>query len=177
MVFKTLSRIILICLCVFQLACSPTFNWRTIHFSTHGDHYNILFPGVPLNAQKLLKIANQQGVLTLVAVQKDTAQWALGHIPAANESAARAIAESLSDSFSSKISSIASRKALKIPNTLGSFEVNYSPFVIENKPYIAIARFIWTKNAAYQVLAIGQTDDLPLDIATVFVSSLQFTSP
>ncbi|MEN9911678.1 MAG: hypothetical protein RI956_122 [Pseudomonadota bacterium] len=176
-VFKMLFRIILVCLCVFQFGCSPVFNWRTTHFLTHGDRYNILFPGVPINAQKTLKIVGQQGVLTVIAVQKDTAQWALGHISAANESLARAIAESLSDSFSSKISSFASRKTLKIPNTLGSFEVNYAPFFIKNKPYVAVARFIWTKNAAYQVLTIGQTEDLPLDIANTFVSSLQFTSP
>ncbi len=172
-----LFRIILVCLCLLQSSCSPVFNWRTTPFLTHGDRYNILFPGIPVNAQKTLKIAGQQGILTLIAVQKDTAQWALGHIPAANESVARVIAESLSDSFSSKISSSASRKTLKIPNTLGAFEVSYAPFFIKNKPYIAIARFIWTKNAAYQVLAIGQADDLPLDIANMFISSMQFTSP
>lgn len=171
-----LLRIILVCLCVFQFGCSPVFNWRTTHFLTHGDRYNILFPGVPTNAKKPLKIAGQQGILTLTAVQKDTAQWALGHIPAANESVARVIAESLSDSFSSKVGSPASRKTLKIPNTLGAFEVNYAPFFVKNKPYVATARFIWTKNAAYQVLAIGQAEDLPLDIAAMFVSSLQFTS-
>jgi hypothetical protein len=175
--FKTLSRVVVIVLCVAQLACSPEFNWRTTSVVNHQDKMTVLFPDVPVKVKKYINTTPYSGELSLMAVQKNTAQLALGYMAVKQPLLAEAVANSFADSFSKKIHVPAVRTTVHIPNTRGAFEITYPNYVSNGVSHTAKARFIWTDNATYQLLAFGRVDDLSVEMADMFLSSLVVIKP
>jgi hypothetical protein len=168
---------------ILLISCSPTFDWRTIRFDNKYAH-TATFPGKPSTAIKSVSLLGENHDLTLVGVQISSAQWVVGKISANNAVKAQQLAEQLASDFSQKMLVKHQQKPLKtmlnIKNTLGAFDINYSRksdnISVENATVYARARVIWTASAAYELLVIGEPDDLTIDIADTFIRSVKFAS-
>jgi hypothetical protein len=157
---------------VFLLACSPQFDWRSSKLSSHGDRYTLTFPGKPLSAERKVNLAGASFSLMLTAVQVDSAQFALGSVPAASPAQAQVLAQALAQAFEAnlKLSSAQTKMTtVALARSSGAFDVAYPV----GERY-ATGRFIWTQNAAYELLAVGSAKDLSAETAETFIRSMQF---
>ena len=159
-------------------ACTPAFDWRSQKASTHGDNYRLEYPGKPLSAQRTVILAEQSVTLTLSGVQAQEAQFALGHVPAKDALQAKIFAQALAQSFISNLHkqsnanptpSPPALKTIALANALGAFELQTTV-----GGTFAVARFVWTSHAAYELLAVGEAGKLPIEVAEQFVRSFQF---
>lgn len=153
--------------------CTPNFDWRTTRSSSHGDQYVITFPGKSLSAEKSVDLTGQALPLKLSAVQVDSAQFALGSVPATNADQARFVAQALASAFSTNLKLNADQtktNPVVLKKSSGAFDVSY-PVIGER---YAKARFIWTEHAAYELLVIGKTKDVTEEVADTFIRSMQF---
>jgi hypothetical protein len=171
--FNNLNKIfIMLFLSISVAACTPNFDWRTSRLSSHGDQYVITFPGKSLSAEKTVTLAGHSYPLLLSAVQVDSAQFALGSVPARDAVQAQYAAEALAMAFAANLKADANqtkRTTVKLAKSSGAFDVMY-PL---GERY-AQARFIWTDHAAYELLTIGKTRDLTAEVADMFIRSMQF---
>jgi hypothetical protein len=159
---------------VLACACTPTFDWRTQRFNAHGDQFSVTFPGKALSAQKNVLLNQETSLLTLYGVQAASAQFVLGQVPARNAAHAQALAQGLAQAFSSNLGAAGVQQTVSLAKTQGAFELRYA---LPQRQ--AHARFIWTANAAYELLVIGPAGDLASaevtpDIVETFTRSLQF---
>jgi hypothetical protein len=157
---------------LFSSACTPHFDWRSSKLNSHGDQYTITFPGKSLNAEKLVTLAGHPYPLMLSAVQVDSAQFALGSIPASNAAQAKMIANALADAFSFnlQLTTPPQRSTVLLAKNSEGFDITYP--VIDER--YAQARFMWTEHAAYELLVIGKTKDVTIEVADTFIRSMQF---
>ncbi len=150
-------------------ACSPAFDWRSQSYSNHGDRYTVVFPGKALSAKKTVLLNAESLPLTLNGVQVQSAQFVLGTVPARNAAHAQALAQALAQAFAGNLKVQGTVGPLTLSKTLGAFDVRYPT----NERY-AQARFIWTDQAAYELLVLGLTADLPPEEADTFIRSIKF---
>ncbi len=180
--FRLSSRLILtLCRSLTFLsltACSPQFDWRTSHASTHHDTYRLEYPGKPLAAQRIVVLAGHSVQLTLQGVQTEGAQFAFGHVPANSPEQAKLFAQALAESFVANLNKNASQttpvtfKPTKVNLAMGA--IDYQIEANSKNTRYAHARFIWTKNAAYELLTVGEASALPPEAAEQFIRSMQF---
>jgi hypothetical protein len=173
--YKAKHRLLLIrslfflCLLLCLYACSPTFDWRSTRFNTHGDAYTLTFPGKALTAQRTVTLNKESHLLTLNGVQVDSVQFVLGHVPAKNPAIAKELATALAQAFDQNLALKGTAVALKLAPTIEGFDVNYP-----KGQRFAQARFFWTEHAAYEILVVGNTQDLPPEVADTFIRSIKF---
>jgi hypothetical protein len=164
---------LLLGLSILITACTPNLDWRTTRSNNLGDPYVITFPGKSLSAEKPVNLAGKNRTLVLSAVQVDSAQFALGSVPASDANQAKLIATALADAFSANLAlnSIQTQSnPVLLKKSIGAFDVTY-PVMGER---YAKARFIWTEHAAYELLVIGQRQDVTEESADTFIRSMQF---
>jgi hypothetical protein len=154
---------------LISCACSPTYDWRTQRYNTHGDQYSLTFPGKALTAQKTVTLNSEQTLLTLNGVQVDRTQFVLGHVPARDTAHAQALAQALSQAFAQNLGTAGAQQTIALAKTSGAFDVRFP-----TGTRFAQARFIWTARAAYELLVIAPSADLPLEVADNFTRSIQF---
>lgn len=169
-------------------ACSPPFDWRSSKSQSYGDTYVLEYPGKPLAAKRNVVLSGNTVELTLQGAQTQGAQFALGHAPATDARHAQLLAQALAESFASNVlknsasraptSSLAANALtathpvftpVQIPNTLGAFDFN-----VNHAGRLAQARFIWTAHGAYELLAVGDAQALPTEVAEQFIRSIRF---
>ncbi len=170
--FKFKSNVISGVVVTLLIACSPNFDWRSSKRSSHGDTYVITFPGKAVSVEKTVIMAGEPHRLMLSAVQVDSAQFALGSVPAKSEAQAKAIAQALAESFTSNLKitpALSNRSNVVLARSKGAFDVAYPA-----ADRYAQARFIWTEHAAYELLVVGKAQDITPEIADTFIRSMQF---
>jgi hypothetical protein len=166
------STLLAVCLSVFTVACTPTFDWRSTRLSSYGDRYVLTFPGKTVSAQKSIALAGEQRALTLTAVQIDGAQFAFGSVPASSAAQAQTIAEELAQAFTNNLKvnpAQTKRSPVALPRSQGGFEVSYP-----SGERFAQARFIWTEHAAYELLVVDSAKVVSTETAETFIRSMQF---
>lgn len=168
--FNTMAQSVLLIIVSMLLACTPTLDWRSSALNSHGDRYTLTFPGKHLSAQKTVTLNGASQVLTLHAVQAGDAQFALGHVAAADASQAQVLAQALAAAFAANLGVEVKRTVVSVGKTVGAFDVFYPA---TPKRY-AQARFIWTPTAAYELIAVGSPSDLTPESADTFIRSLRF---
>jgi hypothetical protein len=154
---------------LFNGACTPTFDWRTQRYNTHGDQYSITLPGKALAAQKTVLLNTEPTLLSLNGVQVDGAQFVLGHVPARDTAHAQALAQALAQAFSQNLGTAGAQQTIVLAKTNGAFDVRFP-----TRSRFAQARFIWTSHAAYELLVVGTSADLTPEVADNFTRSIQF---
>jgi hypothetical protein len=155
------------------LACTPEFDWRSSRISHQGDQFTLTFPGKALSAQKTVVLAGQSHVLQLSAVQIGRVQFALGSLPAKDATQAQQLALALAKGFAANLQlneDQTKRNNVKLTNSSGAFDVTYPA----TRERTAQARFIWTPQAAYELLVIGPANELPPEVAETFIRSMKF---
>jgi hypothetical protein len=165
-------KLLALALCLLATACTPQFDWRSSKLSSHGDRYTITFPGKSVSAEKNVTLAGKSYPLMLSAVQVDSAQFALGSVPASNANEAQMIANALAEAFSNNLKMTGTqtkRSPVTLARSSGAFDISY-PI---GERY-AQARFIWTEHAAYELLVVGKGQDLTLETVETFIRSMQF---
>jgi hypothetical protein len=167
---KKLRTALLAAAAVCTIACTPTLDWRTTPLSSHGDRYTVTFPGKALSAQKSVTLSGAAHTLTLHAVQADTAQFALGNVPAKDAAQAQDLARALAQAFASNMGGELKQTPVAVAKALGAFDVSYPT---QANRY-AQARFVWTATAAYELLTVGKPSDLTPETADTFIRSIRF---
>ncbi len=168
--FQKLRANLLATAVVYASACTPTLDWRTTPLSSHGDRYTVTFPGKALSAQKSVTLSGAAHTLTLHAVQANTAQFALGNVPAKDAAQAQDLARALAQAFASNMGGELKQTPVVLAKTMGAFDVTYPA---QANRY-AQARFIWTATGAYELLSVGQPSDLTSETADTFLRSIRF---
>ena len=158
------------CLSLSVLACSPTYDWRTIRLAPQDQGLSLDFPSKPSMAQKAQTLNAQSITMTQSASLVNTSQFALASVPAPNEAAAKALAMAMAQGFAINLQTTpAAPKTIALAQTAGAFEQRY-----QTAQFAAQARFIWTSGAAYQLIAIGPAADLNAEAADQFIRSIRF---
>ena len=168
---RYVHKSLLFALCASSLlACSPTYDWRTVRLTPQDQGLSVEFPAKPSYAQKQITLNGQSLTMTQTASMVNTTQFALASVPAPNEAAALALANVMAQGFANNLqAALASTKPVSVLQTSGAFEQSY-----RTATFTAQARFIWTAGAAYQVIAIAPLADLNADAAEQFIRSIRF---
>jgi phenylpyruvate tautomerase PptA (4-oxalocrotonate tautomerase family) len=160
-------------------ACTPRFDWRSSAIKLHGERIAITFPGKSLSASKTVTLNGQPQPLTLHAVQVDSAQFALGGVPATDAAQAQQLARALAAAFASNLNAAPNVTVIQLSNTAGAFDVKYrfqatDTSTQQTRPApqrYAQARYFWTPRGAYELLAVGNADELNPETADTFIRS------
>lgn len=153
------------------IACTPTLDWRSSNLRPQNQALSITFPGKPLAAQRTVSLNQAPHLLTLHGVLAGNAQFVLGSVPAADASTAQSLANALAQAFEVNLNAQGVRNAVQIPSTLGAFDVRYPALLPQTRT--AKARFFWTNTAAYELLVVGDKQDLTPETADTFIRSLK----
>jgi hypothetical protein len=155
-----------------MLACTPRMDWREMPAAN--GQLVVLFPAKPVSATRTLPLAGQSYALTMTAARVGSAQFAAGHLEAANgqaESAARAWAAAMLANIDAKAPPTA-LEPVTVRAAQGALQVR-GQGAIDGQPGRLLARFAWRDHSVVAAIAMGPASDLSEDDAQTFVTSLR----
>jgi hypothetical protein len=160
--------------------CTPRFDWREIRHPDYG--YYIQFPAKPVQVSRTLALAGQDRKMVLQAAKIDDMYFAVGVVPEVSAAEAPRLIATLRDSALKNIQATVSADANMSTNISASTSTRapsyfkaHGRILTNGGPQAAylLARFGYVRGQVYQVLAVGPSTQLPLEVAEQFVEQFK----
>lgn len=139
-------------------ACNPTYNWRD--YRSVDERYAVLFPAKPAHQTRTVDLDGLKVEMTMTAAEVDGVTFAVGSavLPDAAQGA----------------HAVAAMKTALTRN-IGATSVSERPTGIEakGKTMLLIGHFVAREQRAYQVIVVGEEQQLQRDAADTFLTSFK----
>lgn len=170
------SRSTVFSLCILLSACSPTFNWRTVH-GTNAP-YSVLLPAKPTVLSRLINLDGTQITMTMTAAEVEDTVFAVGNATIPKTTQAQAALNAMKIALLRNLNGTTKKEQANVMthNAEISFSMDLeavSTTATGAQPRILFAHLVNRDQEIYQVVVLGPEKTISRENVDIFMTSFK----